>query len=749
VNAPQVEQHIINDVTGLNPIPVWAVVAPTTVEEVRDAVRRTTGTVSIGGGRFSMGGQTASPASLHLDMRRLNQVVNFSPLARTIRVQAGIRWCDIQRFVDPHGFAVKIMQTYANFTVGGSISVNVHGRYVGLGPLILAVRAIWIVLADGELQEASPTRNPELFHGVVGGYGGLGVIVEAELDLADNTRVERVTTKLPAAEYLDHFRKHVRDSNRAVFHNADLYPPHYEKVLSVSWLETQRSVTVPHRLMPLRRRYPLHRYFLWAISETLSGKWRREYLIDPIFYFRSKVHWRNYEAGYDVAELEPVSRKRRTYVLQEYFVPIARFGEFVPKLAEILKRHRVNVLNVSVRHAIRDPGSLLAWAREEVFAFVLYYKQRTRENARNRVAVWTRELIDAALDVGGSYYLPYQPHARPDQFHRAYPRAHELFALKRRLDPQFRFRNVLWDTYYAPTLTPGPARAIADSEFHAVYSDTVASDRFYRFLQNVYRLYPEDRFHTLIKQACARHSADQAIYRDIQERLGEIRPALGGIFYALPALTKQKREMARQTLTLMPDRKVIRGYVEIGSTGRYVSELRKHVQFFDDLVLVNDVAPGFSPVDILERGRIPVLGRFAPLNEYSAISPLHVTDESIDLATCYIGLHHARPELLDGFLRSVWRALRPDGLFVLRDHDVRTPEMHAFVSLAHTVFNAGLGVPWETNQQELRHFVSVEEWRKRLEACGFRDTGHRLLQANDPSDNTLMAFVKVEATSVG
>ena len=40
-------------------------------------------------------------------------------------MQAGIRWCDIQEFVDPHDLSVKIMQTYANFTVGGSLSVNV------------------------------------------------------------------------------------------------------------------------------------------------------------------------------------------------------------------------------------------------------------------------------------------------------------------------------------------------------------------------------------------------------------------------------------------------------------------------------------------------------------------------------------------------------------------------------------------------------------------------------------------------
>ena len=121
--------------------------------------------------------------------KKLILVVEFAPLRKTIRVQAGIRWCDIQRFVDPHGLAVKIMQTYANFTVGGSLSVNVHGRYLGFGPLVLSVRAIKIVVASGEVIDASPTQNSELFYGAIGGYGCLGVIVEAELDLADNTRV--------------------------------------------------------------------------------------------------------------------------------------------------------------------------------------------------------------------------------------------------------------------------------------------------------------------------------------------------------------------------------------------------------------------------------------------------------------------------------------------------------------------------------------------------------------------------------
>lgn len=736
-------QRLIDDVTALNPVPVWAVATPTSVEEVQEAVRRSTGPLSVGGGHFSMGGQTASPGSLHLDMRRLNGIVALKPQERSIRVQAGIRWCDIQRFVDPHGLAVKIMQSYANFTVGGSLSVNVHGRYVGLGPLILSVRAIRLVLASGEALEARPDAHPEVFYGAIGGYGALGVIVEAELELAENTRVERVQKKLPRADYPAHFRSQVRDAPGAVFHNGDLYAPHYEAVRSVTWLETKRPVTTPYRLQPHRRSYPLERYFLWAISETPLGKWRREFLVDPLLYLRSKVHWRNYEAGYDVAELEPPSRRRRSYVLQEYFVPVERFSDFAARMAEIFRRHRANVLNVSIRHAMPDPGSLLAWARGEVFAFVVYHKQRTRPNARERVAVWTRELIDAVLEAGGAYYLPYQPHASEAQFHAAYPRARELFALKAKLDPGYRLRNALWDKYYAPSLQPRPEPAPLASEFHAVYGGDVSwSDAFYRFLQNVYRLYPEDRFHTLIKECCAAHPDDESIYRRLQARLPRIKPFLSELSYALPSLARQKREMARQALELLGDRRELDGYLEIGTTGRYLSELRRHVRFKGPLLLLNDVAPGFSPVDVVERGRLSRLGRFLPLVDYAPVPADAAADASLDLVTCFIGLHHCEPARLQAFVASIRRALRPGGLLILRDHDVTTPAMNAFVSLAHSVFNAGLGVPWEANRKEPRHFAPVAEWSRRLEAAGFRDTGKRLLQLHDPSANTLMAFVR-------
>jgi SAM-dependent methyltransferase len=279
------------------------------------------------------------------------------------------------------------------------------------------------------------------------------------------------------------------------------------------------------------------------------------------------------------------------------------------------------------------------------------------------------------------------------------------------------------------------------SEFKTVYGDVRWQDAFYKFLQNIYRLYPEDRFHTLIKNSTGLFDSDEAIYRDLQRQLPRIKPFHADLSYALPSLFKQKQEMARQTLQLLEGQGSIQGYMEIGSTGRYISELRKHVRVREPVVLVGEEVPGWSPVDIVERGGLRKIGRHVPLSDYAPLDA-SLPAGAFQLVTCYIGLHHCPLEKLDAFVDSVVRVLAPAGLFILRDHDVVDEKMNAFVCLAHTVFNAGLGVPWRSNEAELRFFRTVDGWISYLGSRGLRHTGPRLLQAHDPSDNVLMAFRK-------
>ena len=257
----------VENVTRLYTVEVARVETPADTDAVVRALRDWPGKVAIGGGRYSMGGQIAIAGGLHLDMRRMKQVVWLRAAERRVRVQAGITWRDLQDVLDPHDLSVRTMQSFSNFTVGGAVSVNCHGRYVGHGPISHSVRALQLVLADGRIVEASRQENPELLAAAVGGYGAIGVITEVELDLDDNTKMERRIENVPLADYPKFFAAKVLSDRDSVMHNADLVPPLFDAPVAITWRRTDKPLTRPNRLVPRGQTYTLKRQALWALTE--------------------------------------------------------------------------------------------------------------------------------------------------------------------------------------------------------------------------------------------------------------------------------------------------------------------------------------------------------------------------------------------------------------------------------------------------------------------------------------------------
>jgi FAD/FMN-containing dehydrogenase len=440
---------LVANVTGLYSVDVARIETPVSAAEVAARLKAWPGRAAVGGGRYSMGGQVAVRGGLHLDLRQMNRLVWLRPEDRVVRVAAGMRWRDLQDHLDPLGLAVKTMQSYANFTVGGSVSVNVHGRYVGHGPIGNTVRALQLVMADGSIVEASRTDHVELFRAAIGGYGAVAVITEVELELTQNVLIERVVDAVPLERYVEYFKQRVLADGRAVLHNADLLPPRFNAPVGVTWRRAPAGAapTETARLVPRGQSYALEQSVVWAVTEVPGGKNLRKAVIHPLSTKKPSIKWLNHEASLDVAELEPLTRTMTTYALQEYFVPERHFLSFARAMAASLRSNEVDALNISIRHAPADKVSLLPWAREDVFAFVLYHKQRTGPAAQQAVGRWTRALIDIALRHEGRYYLPYQPHATKRQFEAAYPEVERLRRVKREADPNGKLSNELWRKY--------------------------------------------------------------------------------------------------------------------------------------------------------------------------------------------------------------------------------------------------------------------------------------------------------------
>ena len=307
-------------------------------------------------------------------------------------------------------------------------------------------------------------------------------------------------------------------------------------------------------------------------------------------------------------------------------------------------------------------------------------------------------------------------------------------------------RTFLKGTAATAALSTLPLEAFAEevvrSNFHAIYGNPALRDRFFWFLQNVFHLFPESKFHQLIIDALAEHPGDEGIFRAVQAQLPDIKTVGSELTFALPALAKQKAELTNQTRLLLEadGRDRYENYLEIGTTGRYVRSLKAAIPLEGAVFLMNDIEPGTGPIDVLERGQLEQVGEFQSLGNYDRVD---LPEESLDLVTNFIGFHHAPLDRYEDFIDSIRTALKPGGRLVVRDHDVDGPTMDSMVALAHDVFNIGVWLSWEDNAAELRHFRSKEEWTEILGKLGFERDDLMLAQSHDPTDNILMSFKKV------
>ncbi|MZD05552.1 FAD-binding protein [Streptomyces sp. SID5785] len=120
--------------------------------------------------------------------RRMDSVT-VDAAARTARIGAGARWGAVVEAAAPHGLAPLN---------GSAPSVGAVGYTLGGGLGILArefgytadhVRSVDVVTADATLRHVTPDSDPELFHGLLGGGAGLGVVTSLEVGLVPLTRL--------------------------------------------------------------------------------------------------------------------------------------------------------------------------------------------------------------------------------------------------------------------------------------------------------------------------------------------------------------------------------------------------------------------------------------------------------------------------------------------------------------------------------------------------------------------------------
>jgi len=112
-----------------------------------------------------------------------------------------------------------------------------------------------------------------------------------------------------------------------------------------------------------------------------------------------------------------------------------------------------------------------------------------------------------------------------------------------------------------------------------------------------------------------------------------------------------------------------------------------------------------------------------------------------------MGLHHLPQDQLDIYLKMIYRILRPNGLFLFREHHAYEG-LKPLLDVAHMVFNVVTGVEYETEINEIRAFRTIEQWRSCLRQSGFEDTFIYDEQEDDPTDDIMIVVRKPENINI-
>ena len=455
---------LVNDLhSQLNPTRVSKVVSPAVVSDLHSTVVRTASkgeSISIAGGRHSMGGQQFGTDSVLIDMRSLNGVLAFDREQGVVEVEAGIEWPDLLGYLSraqsdsQTQWGIVQKQTGADrLSIGGALASNVHGRGLKFKPIIDQVQSFKLMDHTGAVRKCDRAENAELFRLAIGGYGLFGIVTSVELRLWPRKKVRRVveirdTADIPrlfqeriADGYLYGDFQFATDSKRDSFLHRGVFSC-YQPVDPSAQL-TQN----PTRFRPEdweRLTYYSHKYKRRAFDAYTS---RYVATSGQIYWADSQLSGAYVDNYHEALDRKLKARVKATEMITEIYVPRQSLVNFMEEARGLLRELNANLIYGTVRLIEQDEESFLRWAREP-FACVIFNLHVTHDAkgiADAQVAF--RSLIDLGIRYGGSYYLTYHRWATRRQVEACYPQFAEFLALKLKYDPKEVFQSD-WYRHY-------------------------------------------------------------------------------------------------------------------------------------------------------------------------------------------------------------------------------------------------------------------------------------------------------------
>lgn len=138
--------------------------------------------VSVRGGGHSVAGKAVCDGGLMIDLSSMKGI-RVDPIRQTVRAEAGLTLGEFDRETQAFGLATTLGTVsktgISGLTLGAGWG-HLHGKY---GLALDNVTSLDVVTADGNLLTANASENEDLFWGLRGSGGNLGIVTSLEYGL--------------------------------------------------------------------------------------------------------------------------------------------------------------------------------------------------------------------------------------------------------------------------------------------------------------------------------------------------------------------------------------------------------------------------------------------------------------------------------------------------------------------------------------------------------------------------------------
>ncbi len=216
---------------------------PKNIDELIYFLKNNKKHISIAGSKYSHGGNTLIEDGVQIDMSNFNNII-YDKETTLVEVEAGTIWKDVILHLAKYKRTISEMQSYYNFSVGGSVSVNCHGRGVKYGSISDTILSISVITPNGQIINCDFKNNDrdniDLFNGIIGGYGLIGIIYKVIFITEPNDKLCLKINKY-SLEELPILINKIINNKKLVFWNANLYPSSKNLLYSYEWEKTKKN----------------------------------------------------------------------------------------------------------------------------------------------------------------------------------------------------------------------------------------------------------------------------------------------------------------------------------------------------------------------------------------------------------------------------------------------------------------------------------------------------------------------------